>query len=194
MAADVLLYKPEVIPVGKDQLQHLELTNDSARWFNNRFGEFFSEIKPLLTETPKIMSLEDPVKKMSKSDGGDSVIELADTPDVIEKKIKKAVTATEGGEKSPGVENLLLLLKQFGSKDIYTKFAQEEKAGTIRYGDLKKELAQSIADYFAEFRKKREELLQNKKEITDILEGGAKKAKKVAEHTMEEVRRRIGIR
>jgi tryptophanyl-tRNA synthetase len=122
------------------------------------------------------------------------VIELADTPDVIEKKIKKAVTATEGGEKSPGVENLLLLLKQFGSKDIYTKFAQEEKAGTIRYGDLKKELAQSIADYFAEFRKKREELLQNKKEITDILEGGAKKAKKVAEHTMEEVRRRIGIR
>jgi tryptophanyl-tRNA synthetase len=193
-AADVLLYKATTIPVGKDQVQHLELTRDIARWFNNRFGEFFPEVKPLLTKTSKIMSLVQPLKKMSKSDGAENVLDLMDEPSAIEAKLKKAVTATEGGGESPGVQNLLDLLKEFGSTEKYKEFCAAEKNGSIRYGDLKKELAGSIANHFAEFRTKRAELLKNKKAVEEILQSGANQAKKVAEQTMEGVRKLIGIR
>ncbi len=193
-AADVLLYKATTIPVGKDQVQHLELTRDIARWFNNRFGEFFPEVKPLLTKTSKIMSLVQPLKKMSKSDGAENVLDLMDEPSAIEAKLKKAVTATEGGGESAGVQNLLGLLKEFGSAEKYKVFSEAEKNGSIRYGDLKKELAGSIADHFAEFRTKRADLLKNKKAVEEILQSGAKQAKKVAEQTMEGVRKLIGIR
>lgn len=193
-AADVLLYKATKVPVGKDQVQHLELTHDIVRLFNNRFGNYFEDVQPLLTSTPKIMSLQDPLKKMSKSDGEEYVIELADEPKNLDQKLKKAVTASVGGEKSPGVANLLLLLKEFGSNEHYEEFLAAEKNGSIRYGDLKKVLAESIGNYFAEFRKRRNELLQNKKKLKEILEGGAVKAKKVAEKTMEEVRTLVGIR
>jgi tryptophanyl-tRNA synthetase len=193
-AADVLLYKATTIPVGKDQVQHLELTRDIARWFNNRFGEFFPEVKPLLTKTSKIMSLVQPLKKMSKSDGAENVLDLMDEPSAIEAKLKKAVTATEGGGESPGVQNLLDLLKEFGSAEKYNEFSEAEKNGSIRYGDLKKELAGSIANHFAEFRTKRAELLKNKKAVEEILQSGANQAKKVAEQTMEGVRKLIGIR
>jgi tryptophanyl-tRNA synthetase len=129
-----------------------------------------------------------------KSLGQGHVIELAETPEQIESKLKKAVTATEGGAGSPGVQNLLLLLKEFGTTKMYTQFTQAEKDKSIRYGDLKNELAKNIADYFAEFRQVREKLLHNKKQIEKIMEGGAKQAKKVAEKTMEDVRLLIGIR
>ncbi|HRH23736.1 MAG TPA: tryptophan--tRNA ligase, partial [Candidatus Magasanikbacteria bacterium] len=97
MAADILLYRANAVPVGQDQTQHAELTNDIARWFNKNYSTYFSPVKPVFTETPKIMSLLEPVKKMSKSLGEGHVIELADELEVIEKKLKKAVTATEGG-------------------------------------------------------------------------------------------------
>lgn len=194
MAADILLYKTAAVPVGQDQVQHLELTKEIARWFNNRYGEFFSEIKPLLTETPKVMSLLEPTKKMSKSLGGGHVLEMADEPDVIENKLKKAVTATEGGGKAPGAENLLVLLKQFGDAKIYQRFVNEEKSGAIRYGDLKQELTKAIIKYFSEFRTKRAALLADKPKLNKILAGGAKKASVVAEKTMAEVRKLVGIR
>lgn len=193
-AADVLLYKATQVPVGKDQVQHLELTHDIVRFFNKRYGEYFPDVKPLLTHTPKVMGLLEPTKKMSKSDGGDNVLDLVDTPEQLEKKLKKAVTATVGGRESAGAQNLLLLLKEFGDEQLYKQFSKVEKEGTIRYGDLKKELAQAMGDYFADFREKRERLLQNKSQVTDILEGGAKRARKVAECTMEEVRKLVGIR
>lgn len=193
-AADILLYKGQQVPVGQDQVQHIELTRDIARWFNKKYGEFFPETKPLLTTIPKVMSLLEPAKKMGKSLGQGHVIELAETPEQIESKLKKAVTATEGGAGSPGVQNLLLLLKEFGTTKMYTQFTQAEKDKSIRYGDLKNELAKNIADYFAEFRQVREKLLHNKKQIEKIMEGGAKQAKKVAEKTMEDVRLLIGIR
>lgn len=194
MAADILLYKTAAVPVGQDQVQHLELTREIARWFNNRYGEFFSEIKPLLTEVPKVMSLLEPTKKMSKSLGGGHVLEMADEPDVIENKLKKAVTATEGGGKAPGTENLLMLLKQFGNAKVYDKFSKAEKDGSIRYGDLKKELVDAISKYFAEFRTKRAALLADKSKLNKILAEGAKKASAVAEKTMAEVRKLVGIR
>lgn len=193
-AADILLYKAEVVPVGLDQVQHVELTRDIARFFNKRYGQFFPETKHLLSEVPKVMSLLEPTKKMSKSLGEGHVIELADEPDVIEKKLKKAVTATEGGGASPGVDNLLLLLKHFGDQHLYSAYKKAEKDGTIRYGDLKKDLAQALSTFFADFRKRRAELLKNPKEIHALLEQGAEKAGKVAQKTMKDVRTLIGIR
>jgi tryptophanyl-tRNA synthetase len=193
-AADILLYHAEMVPVGQDQVQHIELTRDIARWFNKKYGQYFPETKPLLTHIPKVMSLLEPERKMGKSLGQGHVIELCETPEQIESKLKKAVTASTGESGSLGAQNLLLLLKEFGTKELYTQFTQAEKNGSIRYGDLKNVLSNSIAGYFAEFREKRTKLLHNKKEIEMLLEGGAEKAKKVAERTMEEVRRRIGIR
>ncbi|HLD60911.1 MAG TPA: tryptophan--tRNA ligase [Patescibacteria group bacterium] len=193
-AADILLYKGEQVPVGLDQAQHLELTRDIARWFNNRYGEYFPDTKPLFTEIPKVMSLLEPTKKMSKSLGQGHVIELADEPEVVESKLKKAVTATEGGGAAPGVQNLLMLLKQFGDKKTYSDFVKAEKDGTIRYGDLKTVLAEAIGNYFADFRKKRAELLKNPKQLEKIMKAGANEAQKIASKTMEEVRKLVGIR
>lgn len=193
-AADILLYKGDMVPVGQDQVQHLELTRVIARLFNKRYDEYFPEIKHLLTEVPKVMSLLEPEKKMSKSLGGAHVIELSETLPEIEKKLKRAVTATEGGGKAPGVENLLLLLKQFGIKKSYDQFAQAEKDGTILYGDLKTALAKAIADHFAGFRERRAELLAHPEKVTELLEIGRAKAARVAAKTMADVRHLVGIR
>lgn len=193
-AADILLYHGALVPVGQDQVQHLELTRDTARWFNNKFGEYFGEVKPLLTEIPKVMSLLEPTKKMSKSLGAGHVIELADEPKTIEAKLKKAVTATEGGGAAPGVENLLLLLKQFGDGATYKKFAQVEKDKTIRYGDLKQTLAEALTGYFADFRDRRNALLNDRERLVKILAEGATKAKPVAQKTLSDVYRLVGLR
>ena len=193
-AADILLYKGTHVPVGKDQVQHVELTRDIARWFNKKYTKYFPETKPLLTEIPKVMSLLEPTKKMSKSWGEKHVIDMADEPAVIEKKLKKAVTASEGGGKSPGAENLLTLLKQFAPAAKYDQFLAAEKDKSIRYGDLKKELASEIGQYFEDFRNRRAQLMNGHDEIADILAHGAKKAKKQAEQTMSDVREIIGIR
>lgn len=193
-AADILLYKADVVPVGQDQVQHIELTRDIARFFNKRFGEYFPETKHLLSEVPKVMSLLEPERKMSKSLGAGHVIELCDEPEVIEKKLKKAVTATEGGKTSPGVQSLLVLLKNFGTEEQYVQYVEAEKQGTIRYGDLKRDLAIAISDHFENFRILRASLLKNPKKIQALLDEGAQKASKVADKTMKEVRQLIGIR
>lgn len=202
-AADILLYYGNVVPVGQDQIQHVELTRDIARWFNNRFPasvkatagkeQFFPETKHLLTDVPKVMSLLEPEKKMSKSLGQGHVIELADDPEVIEQKLKKAVTATSGGREAPGVKNLLLLLQKFSTKNTYQKFIKAEQDGSIRYGDLKQAVGKAISIYFADFRKRRAKLLSNPKQIKKILDVGAKKAGIVAKKTMVEVRKKVGI-
>jgi len=192
--ADILLYKGTHVPVGKDQVQHVELARDIARWFNKRYKKYFPETKVLLTEIPKVMSLLDPEKKMSKSWGNNHVIDLADEPEVIEKKLKKSVTASEGGRVSPGVENLLTLLKHFAPAGLYDKFRVAEKNGSIRYGDLKKELGVEIANYFEDFRIRRNELMNGHDEVAMILADGARRASVVAEETMREVREIVGVR
>ncbi|PIT88482.1 MAG: tryptophan--tRNA ligase [Candidatus Magasanikbacteria bacterium CG10_big_fil_rev_8_21_14_0_10_36_32] len=193
-AADILLYHGDLVPVGQDQIQHVELTRDTARWFNNKYEQYFPETKHLLTPTPKIMSLLEPNKKMSKSLGQDHVIELSDEPEIIENKIKKAVTATEGGGVAPGVANLLVLIKEFGDQKTYEKFIQMEKDKTIRYGDLKKELGEAVGKYFSNFRTERAKLLRDEKKLTKIMSVGTKKAKKVAEKTMIDIRKIIGLK
>ena len=194
MAADILLYKPEAVPVGDDQIQHLELTCDIAKKFNKRYGDFFKEPKAVLTKTPRIKSLLEPTSKMSKSKGMGHVIELADEPAVIEKKLKKAVTATEGGEGSLGVENLLLLLENFSTDASYKSFVAAEKDGSIRYGDLKKAVGDAISTHFESFRTRRKELLENHNEIADILINGAHRASEIANKTLADVRKMVGIR
>lgn len=192
-AADILLYNGDLVPVGQDQVQHVELTRDIARWFNNRYGNCFPETKHLLTDVPKVMSLLEPEKKMSKSLGEGHVIELADELAIIARKLKKAVTATTGGGDAPGVQNLLLLLQKFGNPKIYQKFVKAEKAGLIRYGDLKQAVGEAISEHFADFRKRRAKLLSNPNQLKKILAAGAKKAEAVAEKTMAEVRKKVGI-
>lgn len=194
MAADILLYRATVIPVGMDQIQHVELTRDTARWFNNRFGEYFAEPAHLLSPVPKVMSLAEPTKKMSKSHGADTVLELADEPEELMRKLKKAVTATEGGAGAPGVQNLLDLLRHFGATETHAQFVAAEKDGSIRYGDLKAAVAEAVGNYFADFRARRKELLANPAEIERILAEGAERARAVAQKTMGEVRKLVGIR
>ncbi len=193
-AADILLYHGTVVPVGQDQVQHVELTRDIARWFNNRFGEYFVEPKHLLSEVPKVMSLLEPEKKMSKSKGEGHVINLVDTPEIIQAKLKKAVTATTGGGEAPGVINLLSLLHHFGKETVYTEFVQAESDGSIRYGDLKAAVGEAIADSFEAFRTRRAELLADEKKVIQILEEGRVKASAVAQKTIQEVRQRVGLR
>lgn len=203
-AADILLYIGDRVPVGQDQVQHVELTRDIARWFNNKYGVYFPETAHLLTPVPKVMSLLEPQKKMSKSLGEGHALFLADEPETAEKKIKSAVTATLGGGSAPGVANLLLLLKEFtcladdesrrGDKKVYEQFAAAEKNKTIRYAELKQALTDSFVKYFADFREKRAALLQNKSKLEKILAAGAKSAQKIADKTMEEVRKKVGLR
>ena len=191
MAADILLYKPYGVPVGEDQLQHLELTRTIAKKFNNRFGDIFPLPKAVTNEKAlRIKSLTDPEKKMSKT--GDEALLISDSPEEIKRKIKKAVTATADG-KAPGVENLLLLLEQFGDEDAVKHFKTEIKNGTIKYSELKETLSEDIIKYFAPFRERRAELLNHPDQVLMVLAEGAVKAKSRARATLEEVKKAIGL-
>ena len=193
-AADILLPKANMVPVGHDQVQHVELTRDIARFFNARFGNIFPEPKPLFTETPKVMSLLDPTRKMSKSEPG-SFVSMKDEPEDILKKIKRAVTDTGNvEEKSPGVANLFSLLKNFGNKHDMERFERSYKNGSIRYSEMKELLAERMAEYFKDFRKNRAEFLANPHKVNKILAEGAERMQKVASVTMEEVRKKVGLR
>lgn len=191
-AADILIYHAQFVPVGIDQKQHLELTNVIARKFNNRFGKVFNEIKPLWTNFSKIMDLKNPEKKMSKSSPGGCLF-LDDSPKEISDKLKKAVTASESGKKSPGEENLFLLLSHFGKKDEISYFADQQSAGTLKYSEIKETLAKDIAEYFAEFREKKKDLLSRPEFLAEVLDQGAKKARTVASTTLTEVKQKIGL-
>jgi tryptophanyl-tRNA synthetase len=191
-AADILLYHGDLVPVGQDQVQHIELTRDIARWFNKRYGKYFPEPKPMLTEVPKVMSLLDPTKKMSKSLGEGSVIELSDSPNTLAKKLKKAVTDSGEG-KSPGAENLLMLLKNFAGEATFKNHETAYKRGDLKYSDLKTALADNITLYFGDFREKREELLTSGAKLEEMLSVGREKADKVAFQTIKKVREMVGI-
>ena len=192
-AADILIYRANTIPVGVDQVQHVELTRKIARWFNNRYGEYFAEPEPLLTQIPKVQSLTNPEKKMSKSDGEASYIALIDEPDIIEKKISKAVTGTGQEDVIPsGAENLLNIISELGAKNVADRYLKDIKNKTIRYGEMKKEVSQIISEYFADFRKNYNKITDT--QVKDALKIGAKKANEVAQDTIETVRKMIGIK
>lgn len=194
MAADILIYKAGIVPVGQDQTQHLELTRNVAHYFNGKFGETFPEPQPLFTEAPKIMSLTDPAKKMSKSMGPKSYIGINDSSEMIKEKMKKAVTDMgTTGEITPATKNLFLLLEILGKPEHHQEFLAEHKKGTVKYSQLKETLANDIADYFSSFRAKRKELETKPEEVKQILAQGADRARKIAHETMKEVRERVGL-
>jgi tryptophanyl-tRNA synthetase len=194
MAADVLLYDAEFIPVGDDQLQHLELARTIARKFNGRFGQTFREPKGLLTQTPRIMSLREPTKKMSKSDP-DGCIFLDDSPEEIKKKISRAVTDSASEIfydpiKKPGLSNLLEIYGALTEKDpgnVAVDFKDK------RYSDLKAALTDLIATHFAKFREKKKKLTAKPNDIKKILNAGSKKAAVIAGKKMIEVKKKVGF-
>ncbi len=192
-AADVLLYKPTAVPVGEDQLQHLELTNDIARKFNFKYGKTFDLVKPLLTKAPRVTSLLEPRKKMSKSDPKGCLF-LTDDVKTIEKKLARAVTDT-GKEQimGEGVKNLFTLLQIFGEPDQYEFYLEAHKSGNVRYADLKTNLAKVIAHHFAEYRENHVKLEKNPNYIRENLLQGNGKAKAIASQTLSEVKQKIGL-
>ncbi|PIY96133.1 MAG: tryptophan--tRNA ligase [Candidatus Kerfeldbacteria bacterium CG_4_10_14_0_8_um_filter_42_10] len=197
MASDILLYKAIGVPVGDDQVQHVELTRTIARIFNRKFGFVFPEPKVILSRGSRIMSLADPNKKMSKDLGEKHYIALSDSPAIIKEKIAKAVTDVgpqpTGGKKSPGVTNLFELLELMGDSKNVEKFEREYKQGKLHYQELKEILADDLIKYLTEFRKKREELLKDSKKVKKILEEGAKEAQKIAKETLKEVKEKMGL-
>lgn len=196
MAADILLYKTEGVPVGKDQTQHLELTQMVARKFNAKYGKLFVEPKALLPkEGAKILSLAAPKKKMSKSDAPESYVTLFEEPELIRKKIMAAIT-DKGKEirynpaKKPGISNLLAIYSLFARQPINDI---EKQFGGAGYADFKKALGELLVEKLDPFRRKKEELQNRELYIREILMQGAKKARSIAQETMEQVRSKIGL-
>ena len=197
MAADILLYKTNLVPIGEDQLQHIELTRTIARKFNSTFGETFAIPEPFINkEGKRIMGLDDPSKKMSKSaENPKNYIALLDSPETIREKIKAAVTDSGSEIKydarnKPAVSNLLTIYSLFSGKTI----AELEKnyAGK-NYTVFKKDLAEIIIEGLSPIQKKYEELSANPDYLKKVLRDGAEKAKTIASQTMAEVRSKIGF-
>jgi tryptophanyl-tRNA synthetase len=194
MAVDILLYDPRFVPVGDDQVQHLELTRTIARKFNKQFGETFVEPKILLTKTPRVMSLKHPEKKMSKSEP-DGCVFLDDSPEEIKTKIARAVTDSGTEIKydpahKPGLANLLEIYGAFTHME--PKLVADEFMGKS-YSEFKHKLAVLIAGHFHEFREKKKKLMAKPSTLISLLKSGSKKANAVAEKKMAEVRKKVGI-
>ncbi|MDI2099330.1 tryptophan--tRNA ligase [Ruicaihuangia caeni] len=197
MAADILLYNADAVPVGEDQKQHVELTRDLANRFNTRFGETFVVPEPvILSDTARIYDLQNPTSKMSKSAESDNgVLWLLDDPKRTAKKIKSAATDSEReirfdrGEK-PGVSNLLTILSAFTGEAVT---ALEQRFAGRGYGDLKGEVADAVVAEFAPIRERALELLADPAELDRLLAGNAERATAMAERTLAEVYERVGF-
>lgn len=196
MAADILLYSANLVPVGEDQKQHLELTRDLAERFNKKYAEIFTIPEISLPKVgARIMSLQDPTKKMSKSDPNQKAfISLLDEPKQIEKKIKSAVTDSEGiikydRENKPGISNLLSIYSIFSNKSI--EELEKEYAGK-GYGEFKADLANIIIEELSPIQKRYAELI-NSDELDDILDKGAEKANKIAGKMLRKMENAMGL-
>ncbi|MDF2045851.1 tryptophan--tRNA ligase [Microbacterium sp. Kw_RZR3] len=197
MAADILLYQTDVVPVGDDQKQHIELTRDLAERFNKSFGETFTMPKPMIQrETARIYDLQNPTSKMSKSAESDAgVLWMLDEPKVSAKKIMRAVTDSEGSvrfdrDEKPGVSNLLVIYSALTGRDITA--IEDEYAGR-GYGDFKKGLAEVVVNEFEPVRERALELLADPAELDRVLATNAERAASVAEKTLADVYDRIGL-
>lgn len=194
-AADILVYKAGFVPVGKDQEQHLELSRNIAIRFNNKHGVYFDEPKALFTEIPKLLSLADPTKKMSKSLGDQHVIRLFEEEAGIRKKIKTAVTdiGPKGDTMSPGVANLFELLKACEKMDSYNSLMVDYQSGTLKYSVLKEEVANGLVELSKGFSLRKAELLANPKSIEEQLHAMSQRARNIAKKTLRDVREMVGL-
>jgi tryptophanyl-tRNA synthetase len=196
-AADILLYRPQYVPVGEDQRQHLELTRDLAQRFNHRYKKTFRLPEPyILKQTAKITDLQEPTAKMSKSASSPAgIVEMLDDPRASAKKIRSAVTDSGSEirfdeEKKPGISNLLTIYSALTGRTVADLETAYDGRG---YGDLKKDLAEVVIEFVTPFRDRTLELLEDKAQLDAILRSGAEKASEVAERTLADVYDRVGF-
>ena len=194
-AADILAYKGTLVPVGEDQAQHLELARGIARKFNATYGPTFPEPQVLFSPSPRLMSLNDPKVKMSKSIPG-SYLSLMAEPAAIQEAVAQAVTdigPTPGGEMSPGVATLFHLLDSFAPAETVERFRAAHREGSMRYSELKASLTECLLEGLGPIRRRYRELIARPETLKDIVRHGTARARPVACATLEEVRGKIGI-
>ena len=195
-AADILLYGTHLVPVGEDQRQHLELSRTLARRFNGMYGETFIVPEPMILEVgARVMALDEPTQKMSKSSPTPAgYIALLDEPDTIRRKIRRAVTdsGTEiaASPEKPAITNLLGIYAALAGKNIPEL---EEQYGGKGYGDFKQDLAEVVVEALSPIRERALELLDDPREIDEILEDGAERARKVASSTLRDAWAKMGL-
>ncbi|HSQ33624.1 MAG TPA: tryptophan--tRNA ligase [Peptostreptococcaceae bacterium] len=196
MAADILLYQTDLVPVGEDQKQHLELARDLAQRFNNRYSDTFKIPEPYIPKVAsRIMSLQEPTKKMSKSDENEnSYILVVDDPDTIRRKIKRCVTDSIGivknSDEQPGIKNLISIYSKLDNKSVEEIEAMYEGKG---YGAFKGDVAEVIVENLRPIREKYEDLLKNKDYLQMVYAQGADKAEKNARKTLRKVYKKVGF-
>jgi len=194
MAADILLYDTDVVPVGEDQKQHVELTRTIAKKFNNLFSDALKVPKSFVPEHgARLMGLDDPTQKMSKSAASEyNYIAITDEPDLIRKKIMKAVTDSgdeiKSGEDKPAISNLLTIYHLVTGKEISEIEKQYQGKG---YGDFKKDLAEKVVEFLEPIQKEMNKLTD--KDVIKILNKGSQSAQKIASQTLDRVTEKIGI-
>lgn len=195
--ADILIYKADYVPVGKDQEQHLELARDIAQRFNSQVGkEYFVLPEPLYTETPKIRSTADPSKKMSKSAGEKHYINVFADEATIRRQIKSAVTDsgdTPAGSMAEGIQNLFELIKASGWNTEHDHLMRDYNAGSLKYVDLKQVTADALVQLVIPFTEKKKELNADKKHLKDQIKQSSSEVRKVAQQTMREVKELVGL-
>ena len=196
-AADILIYRADLVPVGKDQDQHLELTRKIANRFNSKVKkEYFVLPETLHTQIPKVMSTVDPTKKMSKSAGEKHYISVFAEEKRIRKQINSATTDTgniQNGDMSAGIENLFSLLKAAGKIEVHTGLMEDYHAGNLKYSDLKGEVAEGLVALSTSFKLKKEDLLTRKKEIQGQIRASSAEIRKRAQETIREVKELAGL-
>ncbi|MDD6214265.1 MAG: tryptophan--tRNA ligase [Firmicutes bacterium] len=199
MAADILLYQTDLVPVGKDQMQHIEIARDIAQRFNALYGDVFKIPEGFLPKAgAKVMSLAEPTKKMSKSDENPKAyVSLLDDFSVIAKKIKSAVTDSEGiieyrenDETKAGINNLLTILSAVTGKSIDALVSEYSGKG---YGDLKADVAEAVVEEIRPIRARYDELSGNKDYLVEIYTKGAQRAEAIAQRTLKKVYKKVGF-
>lgn len=193
MAADILIYKSNLVPVGEDQMPHIDLTNEVGKKFNSMFEQTFEPVKAQLTEGARIMSLQDASKKMSKT--GDEGIALSDSPDEIRKKIKKAVTDSGkevvfNPDQKPAISNLITIYHLLSGKEI--KVIEEMYVGKS-YANFKSDLAEVVVDFLKPFQTKYAELKNDPAYVLSVLTKSEERAKVLASSTLQEVKEKMGL-
>lgn len=194
MAADILLYKSDTVPVGEDQIPHVELTNELGAKFNHLFGKTFPDVKPFIAEGARIMSLQDPSKKMSKT--GDDSIALSDDPDAVRGKIKRAVTdsGTEikfDEKEKPAISNLLTIYSTLSGMPVGEL---EQEYDGKNYGQFKTELAEVVVSFLKPFQERRAALTADLPAFERLLTESEEKARIIAGSNLAEIKTKMGLR
>ncbi len=193
MAADILLYKSNMVPVGEDQLVHIDITNEIAKKFNHLFGETFEPVKAKLTEGARIMSLQDATKKMSKT--GDDGIALSDDPDTVRNKIKRAVTDSEKEvrfepERKHAISNLITIYSQLSGEEV-GKIETMYEGKT--YVDFKNDLGEVVVEFLKPFQSRYNELKANPDHVLQILQNSEEKARILASTNLADIKAKMGV-